>query len=150
MIANGSYHAEVIDLLSNNLAVVESPSSKGTGNETDMEQLLIWDPDVIIFAPDSIYDTVASDPTWQNLSAIENGTFYEVPFGPYNWLGFPPSVQRYLGMMWMTQLLYPDIAQYDLYSEVANYYDLFYHTNLTEEQYNELVANSIIKAEAAE
>jgi len=33
VIAKGSYHAEIIDLLSNNLAVVESPSSKGTGNE---------------------------------------------------------------------------------------------------------------------
>ena len=147
VIAKTSYHAEVIDLLSNNLAVVESPSSKGTGNETDMEQLLIWDPDVIIFAPDSVYDAVASDSTWQNLTAIKNGTYYEVPFGPYNWLGFPPSVQRYLGMMWMTQLLYPDVAQYDLYSEVINYYNLFYHTELTEDQYNDLVANSMLKAE---
>lgn len=147
VIAKDSYHAEVIDLLANNLAVVDSPSSKGTGNETDMEQILIWNPDVIIFAPDSVYDIVASDPTWQNLSAIGNGKYYEVPFGPYNWLGFPPSVQRYLGMMWMTQLLYPEVAQYDLYSEVTNYYDLFYHTELTEDQYNDLVANSMLKAE---
>ena len=145
VIAKGSYHAEVIDMLANNLAVVESPSSKGTGNETDMEQILIWDPDVIIFAPDSIYETVASDPTWQSLSAIQKGSFYKVPFGPYNWLGFPPSVQRYLGMIWMTQLLYPDAAEYDLYSEVARHYELFYHANLTENQYNALVANSINK-----
>ena len=40
VIAQGSYHAEIIDLLSNNLAVVEAPSSKGTGNEVDMEQIL--------------------------------------------------------------------------------------------------------------
>ena len=33
VIAKDSYHSEVIDLLGNNLAVVESPSSKGTGNE---------------------------------------------------------------------------------------------------------------------
>ncbi len=145
VIAQNSYHAEIIDLLANNLAVVDSPSSKGTGNETDMEQILLWDPEVIIFAPDSIYDTVGSDPTWQNLTAIKNGTYYEVPFGPYNWLGFPPSVQRYLGMMWMSELLYPDVAGYDLYQEVANYYKLFYHADLTEEQYNDLVANSIHK-----
>lgn len=37
VIAQGSFHAEVIDLLSNNLAVVDEPSSKGTGNEVDME-----------------------------------------------------------------------------------------------------------------
>lgn len=149
VIAKDSFHAEVIDSLANNLAVVDSPSSKGTGNETDMEQILIWNPDVIIFAPDSIYDTVGTDPSWQDVNAIKNGTYYEVPFGPYNWLGFPPSVQRYLGMMWMAQLLYPDVAQYDLYSEVANYYQLFYHTDLTQDQYNELVANSIGKVEAS-
>ncbi len=56
-------------------------------------------------------------------------------------MGFPPSVQRYLGMMWMAQLLYPQEAQYnDLYGEVAEYFSLFYHSELTEDQYNTLVA----------
>ena len=41
VIAKGSYHAEVIDLLSDNLAVVDEPSSKGTGNEVDVEQILL-------------------------------------------------------------------------------------------------------------
>jgi iron complex transport system substrate-binding protein len=150
VIAQGSYHAEVIDMLSNNLAVVDAPSSKGTGNEVDMEQILLWNPDVILFAQDSIYDTVADDPAWQDVSAIQNGTYYEVPFGPYNWMGFPPSVQRYLGMMWMAQLLYPDVAQYNLYGEVAEYFKLFYHSVLTEDQYNALVANSIGAQETLE
>ena len=146
VIAQGSYHSEIIDLLSDNQAVVDSPSSKGTGNEVDMEQILAWNPDVIIFAPDSIYDTVGDDPTWQSLTAIREGRYYEVPLGPYNWMGFPPSVQRYLGMMWMAQLLYPETAQYDLYAEVANYFELFYHCGITEEQYHAFVANSIEKA----
>ena len=150
VIAQSSYHAEVIDLLSNNLAVVDAPSSRGTGNEVDMEQILLWNPDVILFAQDSIYDTVADDSAWQEVSAIQNGTYYEVPFGPYNWMGFPPSVQRYLGMMWMAQLLYTDTAQYNLYGEVAEYFKLFYHSQLTEDQYNALVANSIGAQEALE
>ena len=143
VIANGSYHAEILDLLANNVAVVDDPSSKGSGNEVDMEQILLWNPDVILFAPGSIYSTVGSDPAWQQVNAIKNGTYYEVPMGPYNWMGFPPSVQRYLGMMWMSQLLYPDTAQYDLYTEVAEYFKLFYHTDLTQDQYDALVANSI-------
>ena len=150
VIAQGSYHAEVIDLLANNLAVVDAPSSRGTGNEVDMEQILLWNPDVILFAQGSIYDTVADDPAWQEVNAIKNGAYYEVPFGPYNWMGFPPSVQRYLGMMWMAQLLYPDTAQYNLYGEVAEYFKLFYHSVLTEDQYNALVANSIGAQEALE
>ena len=143
VIANGSYHAEILDLLANNVAVVEDPSSKGSGNEVDMEQILLWNPDVILFAPGSIYSTVGSDPAWQQVNAIKNGTYYEVPMGPYNWMGFPPSIQRYLGMMWMAQLLYPDTAQYDLYTEVATYFKLFYHSELTQAQYDALVANSI-------
>ena len=143
VIAQGAYHAEVIDLLSNNLAVVDDPSSKGTGNEVDMEQILNWNPDVILFAPDSIYDTVAEDAAWQGVTAIQNGAYYEVPMGPYNWMGFPPSVQRLLGMLWMAKVLYPEAADYDLYTEAAEYFELFYHCDLTQEQYDALVANSL-------
>jgi len=145
VIARDSYHAEVVDMLCNNLAVVDEPSSKGTGNEVDMEQILNWNPDVILFAPGSIYATVGEDAAWQSITAIRNGAYYEVPMGPYNWMGFPPSVQRLLGMLWMGKVLYPDAADYDLYTEVANYFQLFYHCGLTQEQYNALVANSLGK-----
>ena len=143
VIAQGSYHAEIIDLLSNNLAVVESPSSKGTGNEVDMEQILLWDPDVILFAPESIYADVKNRPEWQAVTAIRNGTYYEVPFGPYNWMGFPPSVQRYLGMLWMSELLYPEAAQLDMFAAVQEYFELFYHCKITREQYDALMQNSL-------
>ena len=143
VIAQSSYHAEIIDLLADNLAVVESPSSKGIGNEIDMEQLLAWNPDVILFAPGSIYATVGEDAAWQQLTAIQNGAYYEVPMGPYNWMGFPPSVQRYLGMLWMASLLYPDAVDYDLKAEVQEYFRLFYHSALSEAQYDAIVENSI-------
>lgn len=143
VIAKDSYHSELIDLLANNLAVVDEPSSKGTGNEVDMEQIMAWNPDYIIFEPNGVYDTVVDDPNWQTVTAIQSGNYYEAPMGPYNWMGFPPSVQRLLGMMWMAKVLYPDAADYDLYEEVATYYQLFYHCELTESQYDTLVANSI-------
>ena len=146
VIAQGSYHAEVIDMLANNLAVVDEPSSKGTGNEVDMEQILNWNPDVILFAPDSIYDTVADNENWQTITAIKEGKYYEVPFGPYNWMGFPPSVQRLLGMQWMAAVLYPDAADYDLYEAASAYFELFYHCELTEAQFAALTAHSVIKA----
>ena len=146
VIASGSYHAEILDLLTNNPAVVDDPSSKGTGNEVSMEQILTWNPDVVVFAPESIYATVQDDAAWQSVTAIKNGAYYEVPFGPYNWMGFPPSVQRYLGMMWLSKVLYPDAtAQYDLFDDVHEYYELFYHCDLTRAQYDALVANSLGK-----
>ncbi|MBQ0038315.1 MAG: ABC transporter substrate-binding protein [Clostridiales bacterium] len=144
VIARNSYHSEVIDLLSNNLAVVDTPSAKGTGNETDLEQILLWDPDYILFSPDSICAQAANDPAWQQVSAIKNGHCCQVPEGPYNWMGFPPSAQRLLGMIWMTYVLYPDACGYKLYDEVAQYFRLFYHTELTHDQFDKLIANSLL------
>lgn len=149
VIARGSYHAEVIDLLSNNLAVVDEPSSKGTGNEVDMEQILNWAPSIVFFAPGSIYSTVADNENWQTIPAIKDGKYYEVPFGPYNWMGFPPSVQRILGMQWMVKVLYPEAADYDMYEVAQTYFQLFYHCDLTIDQYNALVDNSLPAVEAA-
>lgn len=143
VIAKGSYHAEVIDMLCNNLAVVDEPSSKGTGNEADMEQILNWNPDAVIFAPGSIYSTVADNENWQTIPAIRDGRYYEAPMGPYNWMGFPPSVQRILGMQWMAKVLYPDAADYDMYETTQTYFQLFYHCDLTAEQYAALTAHSL-------
>lgn len=149
VIARDSYHAEVVDMLCNNLAVVDEPSSKGTGNEVDMEQILNWDPSIVFFAPGSIYSTVADNENWQTIPAIKDGKYYEVPFGPYNWMGFPPSVQRILGMQWMAKVLYPEAADYDMYEVAQTYFQLFYHCDLTIDQYNALVANSLPAVEAA-
>ncbi|MDK2866378.1 MAG: iron complex transport system substrate-binding protein [Clostridiales bacterium] len=139
VIAKGSFHAQVFDLLANNAAVVDSPVSSGAGNEVDMEQIVNWQPDVIVFGPGSIYDTVGDDPAWATIPAIANGRYYEVPNVPYNWLGFPPSVQRYLGMIWMAELFYPEEADYDMYQEVAAYFKNFYHCDLSEAQYQTLM-----------
>ena len=142
VLANGSYHAEVFDLLTENLAVVDNPSSKGTGNEVTLEQIALWNPDFLLFAPGSIYDTAADLDTWQELTAIRNGDYIEVPEGPYNWMGMPPGVQRYLALIWLTAELYPQYCDYDVETEVREYYALFYGCELTEEQYDALTAHA--------
>ncbi|PXV93435.1 iron complex transport system substrate-binding protein [Lachnotalea glycerini] len=145
VIAEGSFHAEVINLLAKNVAVVEEPSAKGSGNEISMEQLMMWDPDYIIFAPGSIYESVGEDSAWQGLSAIKNGNYCEAPSIPYNWLGFPPSVNRYIGMIWMSELLYPEQFDYNLFEETARYYKMFYHCDLSEEVFNQITQNAKFK-----
>ena len=146
VLAATSIHAEVIDLLTNNLAVVNEPSSRGMGNETDHEQLLMWDPEIILFAPNSVYDIAVTDSTWQQMQAVASGKYYEVPYGPYNWMGSPPAINRYLGMLWLTKLLYPQYAQYDLYEMVTEYYNLFYGHTLTQAEYDALMKNSLTPA----
>ena len=142
VLANGSYHAEMLDMLVNNLAVVEEPSSKGSGNAVSMEQIALWNPDYIIFAPGSVYATAAENETWSQINAIANGTYIETPEGPHNWMGTPPAVQRYLGMIWLTATLYPEHCDFDMKAEIMEYYRLFYGCEMTEAQYNALTANA--------
>jgi iron complex transport system substrate-binding protein len=143
VLAKGTFHAEALDKMADNRAVVDNPASGGGGNETDLEQILLWDPEVIIFGFGSVYAQAGSDPTWRQLRAIQNRAYYEVPQGPYNWMGMPPSINRYLGMLWMGKILYPHYASYDLYTEVAEYYRLFYSYDLSRERYDRLTANSL-------
>ena len=109
----------------------------------DLEQILLWNPDVIIFAPDSCYETISAEAQWHSIPAVSAGNYYKTPYGPYGWLSSPPSVQRYLGMLWLGQLLYPDYTEYDLQEEVTTYYQLFYGCELTEEMYQQLLANAL-------
>ena len=142
VIAAGSYHAELLDMLTNNLAVIENPSSKGLGNEVSMEQIALWNPDLVIFAPGSIYDTVDELEAWSEISAITTHNYLEIPEGPHNWMGNPPSVQRYLALIWLTAVLYPDYCDYDVRAEIMEYYELFYHCRLTDKQYETLTQNA--------
>jgi iron complex transport system substrate-binding protein len=50
-----------------------------------------------------------------------------------------------MGMIWLSQLLYPDTAKYSMFEETAKYYELFYHCTLTQTQYDQLVAHSLGK-----
>ena len=143
VIAEGSFHAETINMMASNLAVVEDVVSKGTGNEVDLEQILLWNPEVILFAPDSCYDSVSDSEQWQSIPAVAAGNCFKTPDGPYGWLSSPPGVQRYLGMLWLGELLYPEYTAYELQEEVTEYYRLFYGCELTDEMYQELVANAL-------
>ncbi len=144
VIAASSYHAELMDLLTDNLAVVDNPMSKGSGNEVTMEQIALWDPEFVVFAPDSIYDSVKERSPWNQIKAIVNGAYVEVPALPDNWMSMPPSVQRYLGLIWLTAVLYPDYCDYDVKAEIMEYYTLFYGCELTEERYGEITSNAFV------
>ena len=145
VLAQGSSHSETLDLLTNNLAVVDSPSHKGSGNEVTMEQIALWDPELILFDADSIYDTVTDLDTWPELSAVATGNYLEVPEGPWNWMGTPSAAQRYLGMIWLTAELYPQYCDYDAKAEILEFYKLFCRCELTEQQYEKLTAKAFLE-----
>ena len=145
VIAATSYHAELMDLLTENVAQVDNPVSKGFGNEVTMEQIALWDPEFVVFGPDSIYDTVAERSPWNQIKAIVEGAYVEVPALPDNWMSMPPSVQRYLGLIWLPAVLYPEYCDYDARADIMEYYSLFYGCELTEERYEEITAHGFLR-----
>ena len=142
VIAAGSYHAEVLDLLTHNLAVVDNPVGKGTGNAVTMEQIALWDPEFVLFAPGSIYAAVQDLSPWNQISAIVSGNYVEVPDAPLNWMGMPPSIQRYLTLIWLPAVLYPQYCSYDAKAEILEFHRLFYGCTLTEGQYEAITAHA--------
>lgn len=138
VLAQGSYHAQLLDVLTENVAVLDDPSNKGLGNEVSLEQIALWNPDFVIFGANSIYETADEIPGWKEVSAIAKGNYVEAPDNPYCWMGTPPSVQRYLALIWLPSVLYPEYCDYDIKEEVLEYYRLFYHCNLTDVQYDQL------------
>lgn len=141
--AKGSYQSTVIDMCANNLVFVENIVGSGIGSEVSLEQVSLWDPEMIIFGENSIYSEVADNPTWSHITAIKNGNYYEVPSEPYVWLNNPPTVNQVLGLQWFPRLCYPDAYDDDMQEVVTEYYKLFYGYELTQAEYDALVANAI-------
>ena len=145
VIAESQSQAEVINLVFNNLAVIENASGKGTGNTVTMEQIALWNPDFVVFGDDGLYEAAADDASWSQISAIANGMYVESPNSPHNWTVAPPACQRYLALLWLPSILYPEYCDYDVKAEIMEYYELFYGCTLTDEQYNTLTANAFLK-----
>lgn len=136
-----SYHGEVINYLANNLAG-PAVTSSGLGDEYTMEDILSMNPDYIIVAYDAdhaYYNAIMNGEMWKSLSAVKNGNVYEAPYGPYSWMGGPPSVQRLLSMIWLGNMFYPDVFNYNVDDRVKEFYSMFFRYNLSDTELNELM-----------
>ncbi|MBR2522635.1 MAG: ABC transporter substrate-binding protein [Coriobacteriales bacterium] len=145
VMGKGSFQGSVVDAIADNVAVLEKVGGSGMGNETSFEQIALWDPEMIIFAPDSIYNKVGDDATWKTLTAISNGNYYVVPGEPYNWISSPPGVNQILGYQWFARLCYPDSFSDSISDIVKDYYKMFYNYDLSDSEVSELIANSAPK-----
>lgn len=135
-----SYHGEVINYLADNLAGPAITGS-GLGDEYTMEDILSMNPDYIIVGYDTnhtYYNAIMNSDAWKTLSAVKNGNVYEAPYGPYSWMGGPPSVQRLLSMMWLGNLFYPDVFNYNVEDKVKEFYSLFFWYDLSDSEYDQL------------
>ena len=146
----GSMHTELLDIVgATNIAEVQVNQGYGR-SEVSMEQVLKWNPEVILVCYDqgfagsaqNPYDVLMSDSNWSNIKAVQDKKTYVIPYMPYNWFDRPPSVIRMLGAKWLGNLLYPDYYKYNMKTEVKEFYDKFFHINISDEQYEEIIGNA--------
>ena len=137
----GSVHAEVFEMAGAALVTDEGSvrAQRGEGM-VSLGQVLAWNPDAIVFGPDSIGKTVAEDASWASLDAVRDKRCYTVAGAPYNWIGRPPGPNRLLGVQWLGSVLYPETFTYDMVARTKEFYSLFYRCDLTDSEAGGLLA----------
>ena len=141
-----TYCTAVVDMVADNVVVVDDVSGKGNGNEISLEQIALWNPDLIVFQTGSIYDTVGDDPAWAGIAAIDSGNYYQVPNVPYCWLNNPPTVNQLMGLQWLPRLLYPDAFDDSIEDVTRAYFHTMYHYDLTDAELADLLKDATGKA----
>lgn len=137
----GSIHSQSIEMIgAENVAKLEKGSK--SGSEVSMEQLMNWNPDIIIASDKKVYELINTDETWKTLKAVKDKKVYQIPSQPYGWIGRPPSVNRILGMQWLGNIIFPENYKYDMVKQAQEFYKLFYHYDLTQEEAKEMLKNS--------
>jgi iron complex transport system substrate-binding protein len=98
-----------------------------------------WNPDFIIAERRSFYDALLHDRYWRDLAAVRNKRVFLEPAAPFGWIGDPASVNRLIGLYWLSSLFYRGVAQTDLRTLVTEFYQTFYNVKLTDPQLNALL-----------
>jgi iron complex transport system substrate-binding protein len=133
----GSINVEAIEFLS---ARNVASATRGGLTNVSLEQVLLWNPEVIITIDRDFAATVTSDPNWRSIAAVRAGRVHLSPKLPFGWVDFPPSVNRIVGLWWLAKMLYPDRFHEDLGPITRDFYARFYHVNLTDEQIERVLA----------
>ncbi|MBU4261658.1 MAG: ABC transporter substrate-binding protein [Proteobacteria bacterium] len=134
-----SLHAELIPL-AGGVNVHQGEELDHYGMEkVSMEQVLMYDPEVILVKEKSFFDTVFADPRWQNIRAVRDRRVYLIPYVPFNWFDRPPSFMRLLGIKWLMHTLHPDLYQIDMQTETRSFYKLFLGVDLSEKEAREVL-----------
>lgn len=140
----GSIHSKLIEMTGGiNAARIETISRKGM-SEISMEQLLLWEPDIVLvwaglgkITP--TMEHISKDPLWSRLKAAKNNRIHQIPYLPFGWFDRPASINRLLGIPWLAHLLYPDIYSIDMESVTKEYFRTFYHYELSIDETEKLL-----------
>ncbi len=132
----GSINVETIEMFAENVA----GGTRGGLANVSIEQVLLWDPDVIITIDREFAASVRSDPAWASVKAVRTGRVHLSPKMPFGWVDFPPCVNRLIGLWWLAKILYPDAFPEDMRALTRAFYTRFYHVTPSDAQIDQVLA----------
>lgn len=136
---NRSFHTEAIELAGGYNVYRCQPKDHMGMERVSLEQVLAFDPEIIIVQDRAAAASIRSDQRWQGVRAVKHGRIHLVPRWPHNWLDRPPSVMRALGAQWLANLFHPDRYPFDLKRETREFYRLFFGVAVTDTDIDELL-----------
>jgi iron complex transport system substrate-binding protein len=143
---NVSQHAKTFEVAkARNVAAVELTVGVGMTN-VSLESVISWNPEVIIAWDDTIRggadEIIRTHPDWGQIDAVKNGRVYTMPNAPFAWCDRPPGVNRFLGLQWVANMLYPDLYDVDMVEETKKFYSKLYWVDISDEDALDLLGNS--------
>ena len=146
----GSQHAQILDAI-NAVNVADLELGDGSRVQISAEQLLAWDPDVIVVngepkadkSGNSAAEDILSNPDYASLKAVQDQKVYGTPNVPFSWVDRPAGPNRLIGMRWFSALIYPEYIKCDINEEIHKFFDLFYHVDLSDEQLENVLKGTL-------
>ena len=111
---------------------VDSPTSDANA-QFAMEQIISWNPDVIITGKAGEVEQILSDSTWASIKAVQNKKVYVNPKGVFGWDRY--GVEELLQVQWASHLLHPDLfPDLEIEQKVKDFYKTYLGYELTNEE----------------
>jgi iron complex transport system substrate-binding protein len=79
-----------------------APDGAGTFRPSSIEAIRALDPDIVIFGDPVMRDVVAHSDAWRSVRAVRDGHVLVAPSLPFGWVEEPPSINRLLGLAWLS------------------------------------------------
>ena len=137
----GSINVEAVERAGGRNVVGEAMGA-GALVTLSMEQVLAFDPDVIVVLDPQFMAHMKADPAWSQLRAVKTGHVVLSPQLPVPWVDYPPSVNRVMGVIWLADLFFPNRLHMDLRAEARAFYGLFYHRAPSDPELDGLLAQA--------
>lgn len=107
-----------------------------------VEQIYVWDPDVILANEPSAAEYFRTDDKFSGLRSVLENRVYQLPVGISRW-AHPGSLESPLAALYIAKLLYPGyLEDVDMEQEIRDFYQSFLDIALTEAEIGQILAGN--------